>query len=118
MSPPNSATARRRCREDGLALFISQSGETADTLAGLRYARAQKQAILSIVNVPQSTIARESDAILPTLAGPEIGVASTKAFTSQLAVLACMAIAAARARGHLTAPRKPSSSRGWSSCPG
>jgi glucosamine--fructose-6-phosphate aminotransferase (isomerizing) len=87
---------------DGLALFISQSGETADTLAGLRYAREQKQTILSIVNVPQSTIARESDAILPTLAGPEIGVASTKAFTSQLAVLACMAIAAARARGHLS----------------
>jgi glucosamine--fructose-6-phosphate aminotransferase (isomerizing) len=91
---------------DGLALFISQSGETADTLAGLRYAREQKQTILSIVNVPQSTIARESDAILPTLAGPEIGVASTKAFTSQLAVLACMAIAAARARGHLTAPQE------------
>ncbi len=83
----------------GLALFISQSGETADTLAGLRYCREQKQTILSIVNVPQSTIARESDAVLPTLAGPEIGVASTKAFTSQLTVLACMAIAAGRARG-------------------
>jgi glucosamine--fructose-6-phosphate aminotransferase (isomerizing) len=91
---------------NGLALFISQSGETADTLAGLRYAKEQKQTILSIVNVPQSTIARESDAILPTLAGPEIGVASTKAFTSQLAVLACMAIVAARARGHLTAPQE------------
>jgi glucosamine--fructose-6-phosphate aminotransferase (isomerizing) len=91
---------------DGLALFISQSGETADTLAGLRYSKEQKQTILSIVNVPQSTIARESDAILPTLAGPEIGVASTKAFTSQLAVLACMAIAAARARGHLSAPQE------------
>ena len=91
---------------DGLALFISQSGETADTLAGLRYSREQKQTILSIVNVPQSTIARESDAILPTLAGPEIGVASTKAFTSQLAVLACMAIVAARARGHLTAAQE------------
>jgi glucosamine--fructose-6-phosphate aminotransferase (isomerizing) len=89
--------------EGGLALFISQSGETADTLAGLRYAKEQKQAILSIVNVPQSTIARESDAILPTLAGPEIGVASTKAFTSQLTVLACMAIAAGRARRHLSA---------------
>ncbi len=91
---------------DGLALFISQSGETADTLAGLRYAKEQAQAILSIVNVPQSTIARESDAILPTLAGPEIGVASTKAFTSQLAVLACMAIAAARVRGHLSGPQE------------
>jgi glucosamine--fructose-6-phosphate aminotransferase (isomerizing) len=88
---------------DGLALFISQSGETADTLAGLRYCREQKQTVLSIVNVPQSTIARESDAVLPTLAGPEIGVASTKAFTSQLAVLATMAIAAGRARGALDA---------------
>ena len=86
----------------GLALFISQSGETADTLAGLRYCRREKQTILSIVNVPQSTIARESDAILPTLAGPEIGVASTKAFTSQLTVLACMAIAAGRARGTIS----------------
>jgi glucosamine--fructose-6-phosphate aminotransferase (isomerizing) len=85
--------------ENGLALFISQSGETADTLAGLRYCKSHKQAVLSIVNVPQSTIARESDAILPTLAGPEIGVASTKAFTSQLTVLACLAIATARARG-------------------
>ncbi len=97
---------------DGLALFISQSGETADTLAGLRYSREQKQTILSIVNVAQSTIARESDAILPTLAGPEIGVASTKAFTSQLAVLACMAIAAARARGHLSAPKEAEIVRG------
>ncbi len=84
--------------DGGLALFISQSGETADTLAALRYCRDRKQTILSIVNVPQSTIARESDAILPTLAGPEIGVASTKAFTSQLTLLAAMAIAAARAR--------------------
>ena len=97
---------------DGLALFISQSGETADTLAGLRYSREQKQTILSIVNVPQSTIARESDAILPTLAGPEIGVASTKAFTSQLAVLACVAIAAARARGHLSGPQEAEIVRG------
>jgi glucosamine--fructose-6-phosphate aminotransferase (isomerizing) len=97
---------------NGLALFISQSGETADTLAGLRYAREQKQTILSIVNVSQSTIARESDAILPTLAGPEIGVASTKAFTSQLAVLACMAIVAARARGHLSAAQEAEIVRG------
>jgi glucosamine--fructose-6-phosphate aminotransferase (isomerizing) len=86
-----------------LAIFISQSGETADTLATLRYAREHKQHILSVVNVPTSTIARESDAVMPTLAGPEIGVASTKAFTCQLAVLACLAIAAGRARGELSA---------------
>ncbi|HEU5277034.1 MAG TPA: glutamine--fructose-6-phosphate transaminase (isomerizing) [Xanthobacteraceae bacterium] len=83
------------------ALFVSQSGETADTLATLRYARGCKQHVLSIVNVPSSTIARESDAVLPTLAGPEVGVASTKAFTCQLATLACLAIAAGRARGVL-----------------
>jgi glucosamine--fructose-6-phosphate aminotransferase (isomerizing) len=83
----------------GAAMFVSQSGETADTLATLRYCRAQGQHILSIVNVRESTIARESDAILPTLAGPEIGVASTKAFTCQLTVLACLAIAAGKARG-------------------
>jgi len=82
----------------GLAIFVSQSGETADTLATLRYAREQKQHVLSVVNVPTSTIARESDIVLPTLAGPEIGVASTKAFTCQLAVLACLAVAAGRAR--------------------
>src|SRR6516165_4565809 len=85
--------------EGGLAIFVSQSGETADTLATLRYAKANKQHVLSIVNVPTSTIARESDVVMPTLAGPEIGVASTKAFTCQLAVLACLAIAAGRARG-------------------
>jgi glucosamine--fructose-6-phosphate aminotransferase (isomerizing) len=85
-----------------LALFVSQSGETADTLATLRYAREQSQRIASIVNVPTSTIARESDVVLPTLAGPEIGVASTKAFTCQLSVLACLAIAAGRARGTLS----------------
>ena len=84
--------------EGGLAIFISQSGETADTLASLRYCRVQKQHIASIVNVPESTIARESDVIFPTHAGPEIGVASTKAFTCQLTVLACLAIATARAR--------------------
>ena len=77
----------------GLAIFVSQSGETADTLATLRYAKEQKQHILSIVNVPTSTIARESDVVMPTLAGPEIGVASTKAFTCQLAALCCLAIA-------------------------
>jgi glucosamine--fructose-6-phosphate aminotransferase (isomerizing) len=85
-----------------LAIFISQSGETADTLATLRYAREHKQHILSVVNVTTSTIARESDVIMPTLAGPEIGVASTKAFTCQLAVLACLALAAGRARGELS----------------
>ena len=86
-----------------LAIFISQSGETADTLATLRYAKAHQQHVLSVVNVPTSTIARESDVVMPTLAGPEIGVASTKAFTCQLAVLACLAIAAGRARGELSA---------------
>jgi len=87
--------------EGGVALFVSQSGETADTLAALRYARSQGQHIVSVVNVPESSIARESDVVLPTHAGPEIGVASTKAFTTQLTVLACFAVAAARARGLL-----------------
>ncbi len=86
-----------------LAIFISQSGETADTLASLHYAKERKQHVLSVVNVPTSTIARDSDVVMPTLAGPEIGVASTKAFTCQLAVLACIAIAAGRARGELSA---------------
>lgn len=85
--------------EGGVALFVSQSGETADTLAALRHCRAAKQHIVSVVNVGESSIARESDVVLPTLAGPEIGVASTKAFTTQLAVLACLTIAAAKARG-------------------
>jgi len=88
---------------DGAALFISQSGETADTLATLRYCREQGQRTLSIVNVRESSIARESDGVLPTLAGPEIGVASTKAFTCQLTMLACLAIAAGKARGHIGA---------------
>src|SRR5438270_656684 len=83
----------------GLAIFVSQSGETADTLATLRYAKEHKQHALAVVNVPTSTIARESDVVMPTLAGPEIGVASTKAFTCQLAVLFCLALAAGRARG-------------------
>jgi glutamine---fructose-6-phosphate transaminase (isomerizing) len=86
----------------GLALFISQSGETADTLATLRFAHDHAQHIASIVNVRESTIARESEVIFPTLAGPEIGVASTKAFTCQLAVLAALAVAAGRRRGHLS----------------
>ena len=86
----------------GLAIFVSQSGETADTLATLRYAKEHKQHTVAVANVQTSTIARESDAVLPTLAGPEIGVASTKAFTCQLAVLACLAVAAGRARGILS----------------
>ncbi len=87
----------------GAGLLISQSGETADTLAALRTMRAGGQTILSILNVAESTMARESDAVLDTVAGPEIGVASTKAFTAQLAVLACLAIALARARGTIDA---------------
>ncbi len=86
----------------GLAIFVSQSGETADTLASLRYAKENDQHTLSVVNVPSSTIARESEVVMPTLAGPEIGVASTKAFTCQLAALACLAIATGRARGILS----------------
>jgi glucosamine--fructose-6-phosphate aminotransferase (isomerizing) len=88
--------------KDQAALFISQSGETADTLASLRYCRDNGLKIGAVVNVKESTIARESDAVFPILAGPEIGVASTKAFTCQLAVLASLAIAAGRARGTLT----------------
>ncbi len=88
---------------DGLTLVISQSGETADTLASLRYAKSQGQHTLSVVNVPTSTIARESSVVMPTLAGLEIGVASTKAFSCQLTVLLCLAIAAGRARGTLDA---------------
>jgi glucosamine--fructose-6-phosphate aminotransferase (isomerizing) len=88
-------------KEGGMALFISQSGETADTLAALRYCKEQRQRLVALVNVPESTIAREADVSLQTFAGPEIGVASTKAFTTQLTVLACLAIALARARGAL-----------------
>src|SRR5262245_23719645 len=85
-----------------LAIFVSQSGETADTLASLRYARDAEQHVLSVVNAQGSTIARESDVVMPTLAGPEIGVASTKAFTCQLATLASLAIAAGVGRGSLS----------------
>lgn len=88
-------------RKNGLALFVSQSGETADTLAALRFAKKGGQKIVSVVNVGESTIARESDAALLTYAGPEVGVASTKAFTTQLVVLACFSIALARALGAL-----------------
>ncbi|WP_426418171.1 glutamine--fructose-6-phosphate transaminase (isomerizing) [Bradyrhizobium genosp. A] len=90
-------------RKGDLAIFISQSGETADTLAALRYAKAEGVHTIAVVNVPTSTIARESETVLPTLAGPEIGVASTKAFTCQLMVLANLAIAAGKARGELSA---------------
>jgi glucosamine--fructose-6-phosphate aminotransferase (isomerizing) len=92
--------------KDGLMIVVSQSGETADTLAALRYAKAHGQHVLSIVNVETSTIARESDTVAQTLAGPEIGVASTKAFTCQLAVFACLALALGRARGVLTEARE------------
>jgi glucosamine--fructose-6-phosphate aminotransferase (isomerizing) len=92
--------------QGGLALFISQSGETADTLAALRYAKGQGQHIVAVVNQPESTMAREAHAVLATHAGPEIGVASTKAFTTQLVVLACFSIALARARGKIDAARE------------
>ncbi len=85
----------------GLSIVISQSGETADTLAALRYCKSQGQHTLAIVNVPESTIAREASMAMRTYAGPEIGVASTKAFTCQLTVLACLALFAAKQRGHL-----------------
>lgn len=91
---------------EGLGLLVSQSGETADTLAALRYMQDEGQHVLSVVNVPESSMARESDAVLETLAGPEIGVASTKAFTAQLTVLAALALAAGRARGTLDAVRE------------
>lgn len=87
--------------EGGLAVFISQSGETADTLAALRYCKSQGQTILSIVNVTESSIARESDVVMPTFAGPEIGVASTKAFTCQLTALAALVLKTAVVRGKL-----------------
>jgi glucosamine--fructose-6-phosphate aminotransferase (isomerizing) len=101
----------------GVTLVVSQSGETADTLAALRYAKAQGQHILSVVNVPESSIARESDVILLTHAGPEIGVASTKAFTTQLTVLACLAIAAARARGTIDRKREAALTRALAEVP-
>jgi len=90
----------------GAAIFVSQSGETADTLAALRYAKAQGQKIIAVVNQPESSVAREADVVLPTLAGPEIGVASTKAFTTQLAVLACFTVALALARGVISRARE------------
>ena len=88
------------------ALFVSQSGETMDTLEAMRCVKAAGLGTIALVNVPESTLAREADCHVRTLAGPEIGVASTKAFTTQLATLACLAVAAARARGKLTAERE------------
>ena len=92
--------------KNGLSLFISQSGETADTLACLRYCQSQGQNIGAVVNVRESTIARESDVVFPTLAGPEIGVASTKAFTCQLSTLASLSITAGKRRGTITAEQE------------
>ena len=92
--------------EGGAALFVSQSGETIDTLAALRYAKARGQHILAVVNQPESAIAREAHTVLPTLAGPEIGVASTKAFTTQLTVLACLALEVANRRGLIEPTRR------------
>ena len=89
----------------GMSMFISQSGETADTLATLRYCKGEGQKIVSVVNVPGSTIARESDLALPTLAGPEISVASTKGFTCQLTVMASLALIAGKQRGTLSDER-------------
>ncbi|MBO9403238.1 glutamine--fructose-6-phosphate transaminase (isomerizing) [Shimia sp. R9_3] len=88
--------------EGTVALFVSQSGETADTLAALRYCAGKTEQIVSVVNVPESSIARESDLVLPILAGAEIGVASTKAFTCQLTVLLMLALKAAHDRGKLS----------------
>ncbi|PIT70546.1 glutamine--fructose-6-phosphate transaminase (isomerizing) [Bartonella tribocorum] len=107
LSVDNDVASEFRYREppitsDALSLFVSQSGETADTLASLRYCRERGVKTATIVNVEQSTMAREADFILPTLAGPEIGVASTKAFTCQLATLASLALSAAKQRGYLT----------------
>ena len=92
--------------QGGLGILVSQSGETADTLAALRYMRERGQHVLSIVNVPESSIARASDAVLETVAGPEVSVASTKAFTAQLSMLACLAMAAGRARGAISASQE------------
>ena len=92
--------------KDGLTIFVSQSGETADTLASLRYAKEHGSKTVAVVNVATSSIARLSDARAPTLAGPEIGVASTKAFTCQLTAIACLAISLAKARGAIDDARE------------
>jgi glucosamine--fructose-6-phosphate aminotransferase (isomerizing) len=101
-----------------LSIFVSQSGETADTLASLEFTKTRGQRVWSVVNVPTSTIARASQIVLPTLAGPEIGVASTKAFTCQLMALACLAVAAGRARKVLSAEDEVSMVRMLSDVPG
>ncbi len=103
---------------DGVALFLSQSGETLDTVEALRLCKRAGQHILSIVNKPESTIARESDQVFYTQAGPEIGVASTKAFTTQLAALACLVLAVARQRGRLEATREKALMEGLAALPG
>ncbi|GGD88877.1 glutamine--fructose-6-phosphate aminotransferase [isomerizing] [Aureimonas endophytica] len=100
-----------------LALFVSQSGETADTLASLRYAKAAGLKTAAIVNVPESTIAREADAALPTLAGPEIGVASTKAFTCQLTALAALSVRAGVERGRISGAEEAELTRALSEAP-
>jgi glucosamine--fructose-6-phosphate aminotransferase (isomerizing) len=102
---------------NGLSLFISQSGETADTLAALRYCASQGQHIASLLNVPESTIARESQVVFPTLCGPEIGVASTKAFTAQLTALASLVVAAGVARGVLDKEQEAELVRGLVALP-
>jgi glucosamine--fructose-6-phosphate aminotransferase (isomerizing) len=104
--------------KNGLALFVSQSGETADTLASLRYCKEHGQHTAAVVNVSTSTIAREAEVIFPTLAGPEIGVASTKAFTCQLSVMASLAVAAGRARGTLTREDEVALTRALGDLPG
>ncbi len=103
--------------EGGVALFVSQSGETLDTLEALRYCKKEKQHILSIVNTIESTIERESDMVLHTLAGPEIGVASTKAFTTQLTTLACIALALAVKKGTIDTTQESEMSEALRSIP-
>jgi glucosamine--fructose-6-phosphate aminotransferase (isomerizing) len=103
---------------EGLGLLVSQSGETADTMAALRYMQDEGQHVLAIVNVPESSMARESDAVLETLAGPEIGVASTKAFTAQLTVLAAFALVAGRVRGTLDGAREAALTQALMAVPG
>ncbi len=102
---------------DSIALFVSQSGETADTLAALRYCSEKVSKIVSVVNVAESSIARESDLALPILAGPEIGVASTKAFTCQLVALLGLVLLAARQRGHLSAAQEAEITEGLRAVP-
>ena len=112
MSPRNSATARRRCARAILRSSFRNPARPPIRWRRLRYAKAQGVHTLSVVNVPTSTIARESETVLPTLAGPEIGVASTKAFTCQLMVLAALAVAAGKARGELS-DADESQARAW-----